>query len=116
MRSRMSRAMVRSSGEMALMASSASTRAAHSTVDRRARRKLWRAWRSASGPRSFPLAMLTGTISAALHDVTCPEHQHGPDCGHESVQHGDHIDYVVGGHLHHPHGDHCDHHGPAEAA
>jgi hypothetical protein len=27
------------------------------------------------------------------------------------VQHGDHVDYVVGGHLHHPHGDHCDHHG-----
>ena len=38
-----------------------------------------------------------------------------PDCGHETVQHGDHVDYVVGGHLHHPHGDHCDHHGPAEA-
>jgi hypothetical protein len=46
------------------------------------------------------------------HDA---EHQHGPDCGHEPVQHGDHIDYVVGGHLHHPHGDHCDHHGPVEA-
>jgi hypothetical protein len=40
-------------------------------------------------------------------------HTHGPDCGHEAVQHGDHMDYVVGGHLHHPHGDHCDHHGEA---
>jgi hypothetical protein len=29
------------------------------------------------------------------------------------VQHGDHVDYVVAGHLHHPHGDHCHDHGPA---
>lgn len=39
-------------------------------------------------------------------------HQHGPGCGHEAVPHGDHVDYLVDGHLHHPHGDHCDHHGP----
>jgi hypothetical protein len=38
-------------------------------------------------------------------------HAHGPDCGHESLRHGDHVDYVVAGHLHHPHGDHCDDHG-----
>jgi hypothetical protein len=38
-------------------------------------------------------------------------HQHGPDCGHEAVPHGDHTDYLVDGHLHHPHGDHCDDHG-----
>jgi hypothetical protein len=42
------------------------------------------------------------------------EHEHGPDCGHEAVPHGDHVDYLVGGHLHHPHGDHCDDHGPLE--
>jgi hypothetical protein len=24
------------------------------------------------------------------------------------------VDYLVGGHLHHPHGDHCDDHGPVE--
>ena len=47
------------------------------------------------------------------HDA---EHEHGPDCGHEAVQHGDHVDYVVGGHLHRPHGDHCDDHGPVGAA
>ena len=41
------------------------------------------------------------------------DHEHGPDCGHEAVQHCDHVDYVVGGHLHRPHGDHCDDHGPA---
>jgi hypothetical protein len=28
------------------------------------------------------------------------------------VPHGDHIDYLVDGHLHHQHGDHCDDHGP----
>src|SRR6266403_5058014 len=26
-------------------------------------------------------------------------HVHGPDCGHEAVPHGDHIDYLVEGHL-----------------
>ncbi len=39
------------------------------------------------------------------------KHQHGPGCGHEAVPHGDHVDYLVEGHLHHPHGDHCDDHG-----
>jgi hypothetical protein len=39
-------------------------------------------------------------------------HRHGPGCGHEAVPHGDHVDYLVDGHLHHPHGDHCDDHGP----
>ena len=39
------------------------------------------------------------------------DHQHGPGCGHEAVPHGDHVDYLVEGHLHHPHGDHCDNHG-----
>lgn len=38
-------------------------------------------------------------------------HRHGPSCGHEPIPHGDHTDYVVGGHLHHPHGAHCDDHG-----
>ena len=41
-------------------------------------------------------------------------HVHGADCGHEAVPHGDHVDYIVNGRLHHPHGDHCDDHGPVE--
>jgi len=41
-------------------------------------------------------------------------HEHGPGCGHEALPHGDHIDYVVDGHLHHPHSGHCDDHGPVE--
>jgi hypothetical protein len=32
------------------------------------------------------------------------------------VPHGDHTDYLVGDHLHHPHGDHCDDHGALRLA
>lgn len=47
------------------------------------------------------------------HDVG---HEHGAGCGHEAVPHGTHVDYLVGGHLHHPHDGHCDDHGPVELA
>ncbi len=43
-------------------------------------------------------------------------HVHGTNCGHEAVLHGDHTDYLVKGHLHHPHGKHCDDHGRLESA
>src|SRR5688572_5412619 len=33
-------------------------------------------------------------------------HAHGPNCGHVDMPHGDHTDYLVDGHLHHPHGGH----------
>ena len=46
------------------------------------------------------------------HDA---DHKHGAGCGHEAVPHGDHQDYLVGGHLHHPHGTHCDNHGKVAA-
>lgn len=39
-------------------------------------------------------------------------HVHRPACGHLVVPHGDHFDYWVRDHLHHPHGGHCDDHGP----
>jgi len=39
-------------------------------------------------------------------------HKHSPECGHIPIKHGDHIDYIVDGILHHPHGNHCDDHGP----
>ena len=35
-------------------------------------------------------------------EIRCSGHQHGPKCGHEAVPHGDHIDYLVNGQLHHP--------------
>lgn len=44
------------------------------------------------------------------------DHVHGPGCGHEAVPHGDHIDYLVDGHLHHQHNGHCDNHGPVTVA
>ncbi len=41
---------------------------------------------------------------------TVSEHKHGENCGHESVQHDDHVDYVHDGHRHAEHGDHYDEH------
>ncbi len=38
------------------------------------------------------------------------EHEHGPNCGHQAVQHDDHVDYVHDGHRHAEHGDHYDEH------
>jgi hypothetical protein len=46
-----------------------------------------------------------------FHAGHASNHQHGSDCGHEAVPHGDHTDYLVAGRLHHAHGDHCDDHG-----
>ena len=37
-------------------------------------------------------------------------HQHGPDCGHRAVPHGDHLDDVHDGHRHAVHGSHYDEH------
>ena len=64
-------------------------------------------------------------VSAANPEVCTPDHvcdghekghKHGANCGHEAVPHGDHIDYLVSGHLHHQDGDHCDNHGVLKAA
>ena len=60
------------------------------------------------------------TVSATNPEECTPEtrcsHTHGPSCGHQTVPHGGHIDYLVNGRLHHPHGDHCDDHGPIQLA
>lgn len=45
------------------------------------------------------------------HKCHGQEHVHGSNCGHEAVPHGNHVDYVVAGHLHHPCNSHCDIHG-----
>jgi hypothetical protein len=50
----------------------------------------------------------TPSHACGKHD---DKHRHGPGCGHEAIPHGDHIDYLVSGHLHHQHGSHCDDHG-----
>ena len=35
-------------------------------------------------------------------------HTHGPNCGHEAVRHGDHVDYLHDGHVHREHDGHWD--------
>lgn len=53
----------------------------------------------------FPL------IPAVPHTVTDDHpHEHGADCGHPGVPHGDHLDYVHDGHRHAVHGEHYDEH------
>ena len=42
------------------------------------------------------------------------DHQHGPECGHAMIPHGDHHDYLVDDRLHHSHDGHCDDHGSIE--
>ena len=51
--------------------------------------------------------MTTDHIAA---EHTTADHAHGTDCGHQAVQHGDHVDYVHDGHKHAAHGDHYDEH------
>ncbi|MGB7449286.1 MAG: metal ABC transporter permease [Ornithinimicrobium sp.] len=43
-------------------------------------------------------------------------HEHGPECGHPAVPHGDHVDYVHDGHRHAPHGGHYDEHAQAASS
>ena len=40
------------------------------------------------------------------------DHVHGINCRHTVIRHGNHVDYLVNGHLHHQHNGHCDNHGP----
>ena len=46
------------------------------------------------------------TARAERHD-----HEHGAECGHPAVAHGDHVDYVHDGHRHAAHEGHYDEHG-----
>lgn len=56
------------------------------------------------------------------HDQDCTQHEgeHGhvhaeEVCGHESIRHGDHLDYEHSGHWHAKHGGHWDEHEPLAA-
>ena len=55
----------------------------------------------------------TPTHACGAHDG---KHSHGSGCGHEAIPHGDHSDYLVKGHLHHPDQGHCDDHGAVAIA
>lgn len=48
--------------------------------------------------------------TAAHQTIDEHPHEHGDDCGHVAVPHGDHVDYVHDGHRHAPHGMHYDEH------
>ena len=41
---------------------------------------------------------------------TIDDHRHAEDCGHETVPHGDHVDFVHDGHKHAEHDGHYDEH------
>lgn len=63
----------------------------------------------------FVLAALAGTVARVVatarhrHAERHP-HEHGPGCGHESISHGDHVDYLHDGHRHAAHQGHYDEH------
>ena len=48
------------------------------------------------------------TETHAEHTVV--EHHHEAGCGHEAVQHGDHVDFAHGDHKHAEHDGHYDEH------
>jgi zinc transport system permease protein len=58
------------------------------------------------------LPELVDDDTLTLHTAVPEEHphQHGPDCEHTAIRHGDHTDYVHEGHRHASHGDHYDEH------
>lgn len=57
---------------------------------------------------------MTTAAEHSQHEATDHPHVHGESCGHEAVQHGDHVDYVHDGHRHASHDDHYDEHGDAD--
>jgi len=64
--------------------------------------------------RALPFAeQPPGTFPLEEPHTAVPEdhrHEHGQECGHPAVPHGDHVDYVHDGHRHAPHGSHYDEH------
>jgi zinc transport system permease protein len=59
-------------------------------------------------PFSEPLSGPDGAGHAVVREDHA--HDHGQDCGHQAVPHGDHVDYVHDGHRHASHGGHYDEH------
>jgi zinc transport system permease protein len=58
---------------------------------------------------------LHGRIRGRRHnEAERHEHEHGPECGHPAIEHGEHVDYLHDGHRHAPHEGHYDEHDPLE--
>jgi hypothetical protein len=55
-----------------------------------------------------PVRRTAVTSSHTVHDAHT--HTHGPDCGHATVEHDDHRDYLHDGHRHAEHDGHYDEH------
>ena len=53
---------------------------------------------------------LAGVHARRRHHASGHRHEHGPECGHEALIHGDHVDYVHDGHRHAAHGAQYDEH------
>ena len=78
------------------------------------------AWRLTGSVALYSDAMesIVNVVAAAAafwaisvsHRPADHDHQHGQDCGHVAVPHGDHVDYVHDGHRHSEHDGHWDDH------
>lgn len=52
---------------------------------------------------------MTQTVDHSQHPIHADhDHVHGENCGHQAVQHLDHVDYKHDGHLHHEHDGHVE--------
>jgi zinc transport system permease protein len=56
-----------------------------------------------------PFPVVSANAHQRVDDVE-HAHEHGDDCGHLAVRHGDHVDYVHDGHRHAAHETHYDEH------
>jgi zinc transport system permease protein len=68
------------------------------------------AWLRRRQRLTAPFPADTGVPPLDHVDTEAHPHEHGPDCGHVAVRHGDHVDYVHDGHRHAEHGEHYDEH------
>jgi len=56
---------------------------------------------------------LRGRVTGRRHqEAEQHEHEHGPQCGHPTIEHDHHVDYLHDGHRHAPHEGHYDEHDP----
>ena len=50
-------------------------------------------------PNAFEQPEVERILEEEAHEHHA-DHEHGPGCGHEAVEHGDHVDYLHDGHRH----------------
>src|SRR4029078_1475871 len=57
-------------------------------------------------PKAFPTPFDEEQEREHRHHEDHGDHEHGEGCGHDAVEHGDHVDYVHDGHRHWWHAGH----------